>query len=84
MTERILKILSALVECFFIGLIIRFTLMFALEARLEAFLLNQIGYYMISGILATYVFWQVRESQIYNFFKERKRAGINSENASNP
>lgn len=78
---RFLEIIKAIFECFFIGFVIKYSLVFGLEARLEDFFLNVAGYYMISGLLATYAVWQIRDSEVYNFLKERKSASINSESS---
>lgn len=76
MTERFWKILTALVECFFIGFILRFSLVFALEARLESFFLNVAGNYMLSGLAAIYAVWQIQDSLIYKYFQERKQKAL--------
>ena len=79
MTDRFWKIMTALVECFFIGFILRFSLVFAFEARLEEYLLNTAGNYMLSGILAIYAVWQIQDSIVYKYFKEKKDASLDKE-----
>lgn len=56
-----------------IGLVARFTLVFAYEAILGDMVLKTLVYYGISGLLACLLVSQVVESEVYKFIREKKR-----------
>ena len=80
--DRFIKVVHALVECFFIGYLLRFSLVFAFEARLADNLFNVVGDYMASGGLAICAVYFIGDSLMYKYFKERKRASLDSESDS--
>lgn len=67
-----MKILNGIIQVLLIGLVARFTLVFAYEAILGDVIIKTVMYYMISGLLACLLVSQVVESEVYKFILKKK------------